>query len=151
LGAFIDDWKASVDVIQVHMWRFVITDILHFVMDHETRLSDACFDAPPEEQVFPKDSCLEDLALSPEHALVSLPALTIANQPGRAVRDPPMQPVCLDLFGGIVVLSRRVLCGEECMVESTGREQAATKAAQKAQSFRLIEPWADKTGSRMPA
>src|SRR5919106_533311 len=103
LGPVVNDREASGDVVEVHVRGAVGAHVLDLVVDCEPRLADARLDAPAEEQLLAEDRRLQHLALGPEQALVPFPALAVAGQSGRAVRDPAVQTKSLRLFRRVVV------------------------------------------------
>jgi hypothetical protein len=132
LGAVIQRREADIDVIEVHVRCGDPAGIGYNVVDRQPVLADPGLDAAAQDQIFPKDRRLHDLAFSPEGALVAIPARAVASEPCRQVRDAAMQSEALGLLGWVVVVRGGVLGHEEGVLHAAGRQQPATETAQPA-------------------
>ena len=144
LRPLVDDRKADVHVVEVHVRRRVVPQVLDLVVDLETRLADPHLDPAAQQELLSEEGCLEHLALREEHALVALPALAVSDETGGAVRDAPVEAERLRLLRRVVVVLGRVLRHEQRVLEPAGREQTAAEVAEEAETLGLVEPGAGK-------
>ena len=144
LGALVDDREADVAVVQLHLARARVADVLDLVVDREPALTEARLDPPAEEEVLPEDGRLEDLALGPQDALVAVPALAVADEPGGQPADPAVEPI-RDLLEDmrLMELLGVVLAGAERVVETAGHDHPAAPGAEPAPVRVLVEPRSD--------
>ena len=95
----------------------------------QARLADPGLDPPPQHQMLAEDRRLQRLALGPENALVALPALAVADQPRRPVREAAVERELLGLLRRVVVLGGRVLGHEQRVVDPARGEEPAAPVA----------------------
>ena len=81
----------------------------------------------------PKTDACSVSPFGPEDALVPLPALAVAGEPRRPVREAAVQREVLGLLRRVVVLLGRVRRHEERVVDPAGRQQAAAPVSQEAE------------------
>ena len=140
LRTLVDDRKADVDVVEEHVRRQVMTDILDHVMDSQPGLPHDGLDSSSEHELLAEDARLQRLSLGPERARVSIPALAVSHEARGPVRHATVQSEGLRLLGRVVVLRRRVLCHEQRVVDATRRQQPTTEGAKEAEAFGLVVP-----------
>ena len=101
-------------------------------------------------EVLAEDRCLQRLAFRPEHALVALPALAVARQPGGTVGEASVERELLGLLRRVVVLGGRVLGHEQRVVDPAGGQKAAAPVAHEAEALPLVEPGAGEADAGVP-
>ncbi len=91
LGPLVDHREADVDVVEKHVRGAIEADVLDLVVDGQARLADPGLDPSPEQELLAEDRGLERLTLRPEDAVVAVPALPVADETSRPVRDPTVE------------------------------------------------------------
>ncbi len=128
LGAVVEERVTEVVVVEEHVRGRAKAAVLDPVVDADRAGAELRLDPPGQHQVLAEHRHLGDLALGPERAVVARPALAVAEQPGRNLRDAPVQRIVGLAEARIVVVERARGRGSERMIEAAGREQARERA-----------------------
>lgn len=155
LGPLVDHREPGIAVVGEHVRGQRVPGVLDLVVDGEAGLADARLDAPAQRQVLAEHRGLEHLALRPQQALVAVPPLAVADQPGGQAADAPLQPVrdvrdgrlnvqLVEVLGGVLLRHQRV-------VKPAGHDHAAAPRPEPAPAIRLVVPGTDHPGGGQPA
>ncbi len=128
LGTFVEYGKTEVVVVEQHVRGRAEAPVLDPVGDADGGAAERRLDPPGQHQVLAEHRHLRDLGLGMEGAGLAVPALAIAEEAGRNLRDPAMQRI-IALGDARVDVARGARGrGRQRVVEAAGREQARERA-----------------------
>src|SRR5262249_7379440 len=147
----VNNGEAGVAVIEEHVRRLGVTDVLDLVADGEAAFADLGLDPPAQDELLAEHSRLADLTLGPQHTLVAVPALAVASQARRQAPDPAVQAVpdrradvrLAEVLGGVLARSKRV-------IQAARGGHGAAPGSEPAPSLWLVIPGPTDPGVGLP-
>src|ERR1700733_1695853 len=127
-AAPVENRIAEIDVIQKHVRRLVEAVIDYAIVQGECAFTDLGFDAPNEMQVFTENRRLLHQTLAPKRALITVPALAIAQELAGDHADAAVQRTIDRLAMNIVIVLGRAFVHEQRVIEPACDHQARKRA-----------------------
>jgi hypothetical protein len=153
LAALIQQRIAEVEVVEQHVRGRAKAAVLDPVLDRDRAAAELRLEPAGQHQVLAEHRHLGDLRLGEKHAALALPALAIAQQARRNLRDAAVQRIVVPIEAPVDIALGAGGGGRQRLVQAAGREQAGERA-QEAPAGVLLgrgEAWMARSGRRAPA